>query len=832
VELLYKALAFRPDSADYRAKLGMALAAAGRNDEALEALDSAIERDAGQGVLAEAHHNRGVVLDRLGRADEAVAAWKWAVELRPGYDEALNLLGQKLLVRNQAKEALVPLGGAVRANPRNAAAHNNLGIALRKEGDLAKAASHFRRAAVLRPGHAEAHSNLGTALNELGRPAEAVPHLEKAAELRPDFTDAHWNLALSLLSLGDFDRGWLEYEWRRHLPADVPLHRPFRQPEWNGCNISGRTLLVASEQGLGDTLQFIRYVPLLARRGATVVLECQPALRELLATLEGATQVVARGEPLPRFDAHVRLLSLPGIMGTRLGNVPADGPYLRADDRRVDEWKRRLDEVALGFAPGFAGVGTTPLFRSDGEAAMFHHPRNGRALPIVAEPDATEEQGNAPSPQPSPGDLSRSRHEPSAHPQPMKIAEDEHASACHPESSEGSLPFGTEETLRFAQGDGYSRQFSIFIAVPGEGERGEKTLAHARGSLDAADACQSLESRPTPGQSGAGDRDASGGACRRAAPDRSTVVQDGNGAPALPSFPRIFRVGIAWQGNPTFPNDRERSVPLVHFAPLAAVPGVRLYSLQKNHGVEQLAEARKKFPIVDFAPPLDEGCGAFMDTAAVIANLDLVVSSDTSMVHLAGALGMPVWMATSHACDWCWLRDRDDSPWYPTLRLFRQERPGDWPAVFRRMAHALRDMLASPDRPRPAREPASVPMAPSDLIDRLTILQIKCERLSDPVKLRGIRAELEALRTARERSLPGSDVLQGLTRELRLVNEELWAIEDDIRLCERAGDFGPRFIELARSVYRTNDRRADLKRRVNAMLGSPMGDEKQYQAYD
>jgi len=138
------------------------------------------------------------------------------------------------------------------------------------------------------------------------------------------------------------------------------------------------------------------------------------------------------------------------------------------------------------------------------------------------------------------------------------------------------------------------------------------------------------------------------------------------GRPEANTAPRPFRVGIAWQGDPAFANDRDRSVPLLHFAPLAAVPGVRLYSLQKNHGVEQLAAAREQFPITELTPPLDEECGAFLDTAAVMANLDLVISSDTSLVHLAGALGVQVWMATSFACDWRWLRDRDDSPWYGT----------------------------------------------------------------------------------------------------------------------------------------------------------------------
>ncbi len=150
-----------------------------------------------------------------------------------------------------------------------------------------------------------------------------------------------------MLSLGDFDRGWLEYEWRKRLPVDAARHRVLPQPEWNGCEIRGRTLLVVCEQGLGDTLQFIRYVPLLARRGAKVIVECQPQLVELLGTVEGAAAVVARGEPPPRFDAHVRLASLPGMLGTRLGNVPAETPYLRADPRRVEEWKERVCQSSV-----------------------------------------------------------------------------------------------------------------------------------------------------------------------------------------------------------------------------------------------------------------------------------------------------------------------------------------------------------------------------------------------------------------------------------------------------------------------------------------------------
>ncbi len=310
--------------------------------------------------------------------------------------------------------------------------------------------------------------------------------------------------------------------------------------------------LVATTQGL----QFIRYVPLLARRGAKVIVECQPQLVELPGTVEGAGhggQVVARGEPLPRFDAHVRLASLPGMLGTRLGNVPAGTPYLRLDPRRVEEWKERVCQSSV----------VSGQLCSDRATSLF-------TLHSSPFPPCTAARGVA-----------------------------------------DQLP----ATAGNAEG-------------PEVNHRGARLIARASSKPPP---------QPSPGV---------------------PVAGDGDRAPAPP-----FRIGIAWQGDPTFHNDRERSVPLMHFAPLAAVPGVRLFTLQKNHGVEQLAAARNQFPITDFSPPLDDGCGAFVDTAAVMANLDLVVSSDKSIVHLAGALGVRVWMATSFGCDWRWLRDRDDSPW-------------------------------------------------------------------------------------------------------------------------------------------------------------------------
>jgi tetratricopeptide (TPR) repeat protein len=290
---------------------------------------------------------------------------------------------------------------------------------------------------------------------------------------------------------------------------------------------------------------------------------------------------------------------------------------------------------------------------------------------------------------------------------------------------------------------------------------------------------------------------------------------------------RAFRIGISWQGSPRHAWDRHRSVPLELFEPLARVPGVRLISLQKGPGSEQLRALGGRFPILSLGELLDEASGPFMDTSAVIANLDLVVCVDTALAHLAGAMGRPAWLALTLSPDWRWLLGRDDNPWYPTLRLFRQERAGDWAGVFRRLAEALPAEVAA----RPPRRPVWVEVAPGELLDRLGILEIKSERILDAAKLRNVRTELADLAAVRQEALPDSAELADLAGRLKAVNESLWDIEDEIRRCEAAQDFGPRFIELARSVYRENDRRAALKRAINELLQSRIVEEKSYASY-
>jgi hypothetical protein len=211
----------------------------------------------------------------------------------------------------------------------------------------------------------------------------------------------------------------------------------------------------------------------------------------------------------------------------------------------------------------------------------------------------------------------------------------------------------------------------------------------------------------------------------------------------------------------------------------------------------------------------------------VMKCLDLVITSDTATAHVAGALGVPVWVALPFVPDWRWQLGREDSPWYPTMRLFRQQTPGDWAEVFGRMARAVQDRRGAACQLRPLQ----AEMAPGELYDKITILEIKSERIKDAAKLRNVRVELDDLTAARDRAIVGSPELTQLAAELKSINEALWQIEDDLRDCERAKDFGAKFIELARAVYHQNDRRAAVKRRINDLLGSRIIEEKSYQAY-
>jgi hypothetical protein len=288
-----------------------------------------------------------------------------------------------------------------------------------------------------------------------------------------------------------------------------------------------------------------------------------------------------------------------------------------------------------------------------------------------------------------------------------------------------------------------------------------------------------------------------------------------------------FKIGIAWQGNPDQRIDVGRSSPLAAFAPLAAVPGVRLISLQTHHGMEQVAQVSFGDRIEQLGDDFDQGPDGFLDTAAVMEHLDLVVTVDTSLGHLAGALGRPaIVLLKAVGADWRWLYKRPDSIWYPSLRLFRQSKPGDWTELMERVAAEVRQRAA-------IKMSAITPVAPvsvGELLDKISILAIKRERITDADKRANVDKEYRALIEASEKlALP--EAVKPLLAQVKTVNEALWDIEDEIRDCEAKSDFGSRFVALARSVYKQNDKRAALKAEINRLCNSSLREEKFHKPY-
>lgn len=620
-----RAIELRPEHAKAHNNLGVALTQLGRADEAVACYREAARL---QPDYAEAHFNLGVLHGDRKQHEDAIACYERALQARPDYVDALYNLGLLLVHECRSAEAIAILEHAVRLKPGNAEAHNNLCLALADLGRFDDAIASSEEALKLRPLDPKSHMNRANALSSSGRIGEALASYALALRLQPDYVNAHWNRSLAWLALGDFERGWAEYEWR--WQRNETKTRNFPEPRWDGASLEGKTILLWCEQGLGDTIQFARYASLLKKRGATVWLECPAKMTALLSNCAGVDRVLPEGSPLPAgFNCQAPLMSLPLLCGTTLADVPGEIPYLSPDPAQVEHWRREL--------------GTSPA----------------------------------------------------------------------------------------------------------------------------------------------------------------------------------FKIGVGWQGNPKHRFDQHRSFPLHWFRTLAGLDGVELYSLQKGPGTDQIADVR--FPIVALGSKLDETGGAFTETAAVMQALDLVITCDSALGHLAGALGVPVWVAlTAHGADWRWLWHREDSPWYPTMRLFRQEKPGDWAPVFERMREEVRTL-------QNAGTPAvRVEVAPGELFDKLAILQIQSKRITDAEKVRNVRKELAVVEATRRRSIrpqPGLDKLLG---DLKEVNERLWDIENDIRACEEAQEFGERFIELARSVYQNNDRRAAIKKEINELLGAKFREEKEY----
>jgi tetratricopeptide (TPR) repeat protein len=354
--LVTAALKVNPRSPDALSNLAMVLHALKRDAEALASVEKAL-------ALAPDHldalNNRGNVLLELKRPAEAAEAFDRVLALEPRHIQARINRGNALAELGQSGQAIAEYDAALRLQPGNPHAHYNRGNALRALRRDADAVAAYDRALAALPGHVSAWMNRGLALMALNRHQDALASYGKALALSPDNPDVHFNEALALLTVGDYPRGFEKYEWRWKRTGAAARPR-FRQPLWLGeFPLAGKTILLHAEQGLGDTIQFARYVPLLARAGANVVLEVQPELKELLSGIEGAAAIFARGENLPRFDAHCPLASLPLACKTTLADVPSGIPYLRASEQRIARWRGRVESVgAPRIAVAWSGRAT------------------------------------------------------------------------------------------------------------------------------------------------------------------------------------------------------------------------------------------------------------------------------------------------------------------------------------------------------------------------------------------------------------------------------------------------------------------------------------------
>ena len=453
----------------------------------------------------DALHLLGLLWCMRGDSKKGIQLIRRAIAYSPKFVDALSNLGFVLQSLGRDEEALASFDKALAIKPDSIEALNNRGNTLRVLGRFEEALACFDKALAIRPDFPATLNNRGDVLRSLGRLAESLADFGKALAIAPDFADAHWNESLCLLASGDFARGWERYEWRWRTRIFAEAKPSFPAPLWLGKeDLSGKTVLLHAEQGFGDVLQFCRYVPEVAARGAAVVLKVPDALRDLLKSLSGVARVTGEDGDVALVDFHCPLMSLPHAFGTRLETIPAQVPYLAADPGRVARWRERLGK------------------------------------------------------------------------------------------------------------------------------------------------------------------------------------HDG------------LKIGRVWAGQPGADRvDERRSMPLEWMLDLGTVPGVTLVSLQKGEAVRQARAPGMGERLIDWTDELAD----FADTAALVAALDLVISVDTSVAHLAGGMAKPVWVLNRFDRCWRWLRDRHDSPWYPTMRLFTQPRPGDWASVLSDVVAELRNFPERQTRP-------------------------------------------------------------------------------------------------------------------------------------
>ena len=486
VQWLSRFLENNPQAHHGYSLLGYVMCKLGQFEAGIECFDQALAL-APQDVRSTCE--RATALSELGRYVQALAGYDQALALDPGYVDAHAYRGNALLGLGQTDAAIASFDRALTLDPAMASAFVNRGNAFLQKDAYTLALTNYDQAIDLQPGNVLAHSNRAVALKHLHRHEESLASSKAAIRLDPSCLDAHFNLALSNLLCGDLEQGFRGYQVRWKTATFAPTKRQFQQALWLGdAPIAGKRLLVHNEQGLGDSIQFCRFVTSAAQAGAQVIYEVEAPLYGLMQSLGGVHTLVRQREPLPAFDYYCPVMSLPVALGTRLDNIPAPTPYLRAPAAKLLQWKQRL--------------------------------------------------GTAPGP----------------------------------------------------------------------------------------------------------------------------------------------RIGLIWSGSPSHKGDRHRSIALG--ALLQALPlGPQYISLQKELRQNDATALAQVPGLQHFGDEIVD----FSDTAALCTLMDLVIAVDTSVAHLTGALGTPIWLLLPHLPDWRWLLDRSDTPWYPQMRLFRQENVGDWGPVFDRV---------------------------------------------------------------------------------------------------------------------------------------------------
>ncbi|NNF99196.1 MAG: glycosyltransferase family protein [Desulfobacteraceae bacterium] len=499
-----KAKELEPFALKHLVKIGLAYREIGRLKEAVNFLQKAISINKGVGSV---YFLLGQVYYDLSRFTDAVSCFQKTIELNPVHMGAYVGLADCYMVFRQPTRVMEVYYKALKLDPESAIVLNNLGAAFMETGEVETAIRYFKQSIHFDPHLAEAYINIGSLYRDNGEMKKSIRFLERAIQLNPEAAEAHYNLSLSYLYIYDFPKGWEEYEWRFRTPLlDLQNHLLADESYWDGGPLNGRTILIRDEQGVGDTLQFIRFLPLVKRLGGIVLFETEKPLSGLLTHFNGIDRFIdRRKEELSEihFDCYIPLMSLPRILQAGIEYKHNTVPYLYADPQGVRKWAKRIS------------------------------------------------------------------------------------------------------------------------AEPG------------------------------------------------------------------------IRIGINWQGNPDYVSDKSRSIPFHHFHSLCRMKGISVFSLQKYYGLEQLENLPPHVRIINMGPDLDEECRAFVDTAAVIESLDLIITSDSAISHLAGSLGKKVWLLLPFVPDWRWGISGENTHWYPNMRLFRQISPGDWSELFSRVANALTEFVSS-----------------------------------------------------------------------------------------------------------------------------------------